>query len=90
MLSSGVMGSRSAECADIFWPGGLGLMWFVQVQNGAIEFDAPVWGIAAILAGRLLADFVGAWVAISAVQLAFALGRLGLNHMRARGQQETH
>ena len=70
--------------------GGLGLMWFVQVQNGAIEFDAPVWGIAAILAGRLLADFVGAWLAISAVQLAFALGRLGLNHMRARGQQETH
>ena len=70
--------------------GGLGLMWFVQVQNGAVEFDAPVWGIAAILAGRLLVDFVGAWVAISAVQLTFALGRLGLNHLRARGQQETH
>jgi hypothetical protein len=69
---------------------GLSLMWFVQVQNGGLEGDAPAWGIAAILGGRLLVDFVGAWVAVSVLQLVFGLGRLGLNHLRARRQREIH
>jgi hypothetical protein len=38
---------------------------------------------------RLLADFVGAWVVVSAVQLALVLGRLGLAYLRGLWLQET-
>jgi hypothetical protein len=31
---------------------------------------------------RLLADFVGAWVVVSALQLVLALGRLGVAYLR--------
>jgi hypothetical protein len=63
-------------------------MWFVQFQEGAVEGDAPAWGIAMIVAVRLLVDFVGSWLAVSGLRLVFALGRLGLTQLRARWQQE--
>jgi hypothetical protein len=70
--------------------GGLGLMWFALVQDSAMEAGAPVWGIAIILAVRLLADFIGAWLVLSILQLLFTLGRYGLKQLRARRQQEIH
>jgi hypothetical protein len=63
---------------------GLALMWLVEFQAGEVATDAPVWGVAAMLAGRFLVDFVGAWACISAVRLILALGRLGLAYWRAR------
>lgn len=68
--------------------GGLALMWFVQVQNGGLEGDPPAWGIAASVAVRLLADFVGAWLAVSVLQLTVNLVRLGLHQLRTRSAQE--
>jgi hypothetical protein len=42
----------------------------------------PIWAYAATIGVRLLADFVGAWVVVSALQLALALGRLGVVYAR--------
>jgi hypothetical protein len=64
--------------------GVLGLIWFVLVQEGGIEDDAPMWGVPIILCVRLLVDFVGGWVVVSLLQLAFNLGRLGLSRLRTR------
>ena len=63
-------------------------MWFIEVQNGGADGDAPVWGIAAAAAVRLLADFVGAWLVISVSQLLVTFLRLGIDQLRARRQQE--
>jgi hypothetical protein len=62
-------------------------MWFAQVQQGAVEGDAPAWGIAVSVGVRLFVDFVGAWVAVSGLRLVFALGGLGLTYLRARRQE---
>jgi hypothetical protein len=60
-------------------------MWFVQFQEaGVVEGDAPAWGVAVVIAVRLLVDFVGAWAALLALRLVFALGRLGMLHLRAQ------
>jgi hypothetical protein len=57
--------------------GGLGLLWYVQVQQEVgIEGDVPDWGLALIIATRLLVDFVGAWAIVSVVQLTVVAGRL--------------
>jgi hypothetical protein len=42
-----------------------------------------------MVAVRLLADFVGAWVIVSALQLALSLGRLGLAYLRGLWLQES-
>ena len=63
-------------------------MWFVEVQNGGVDGDAPVWGIAAAAAVRLLADFIGAWLVISVLQLVFTFVRLGIDQLRTRRRQE--
>jgi hypothetical protein len=68
--------------------GGIGLMWFVQVQEGGADGDAPAWGIAIILIGRLLVDFVGGWLAVSVGRLAFALCRSGLSQLRTYRHRE--
>lgn len=68
--------------------GGLGLIWFLQFQQGGAEPDGPPWSFALILGMRLVADFVGAWVAIATVQFVFALGRLGLAHLRADPERD--
>ena len=62
--------------------GGLALIWFVQFQEAGMEADAPAWGIGIVLVVRLLADFVGAWLAISILRLVVVLGRVGLIHWR--------
>jgi hypothetical protein len=62
--------------------GGLALIWFVLFQAD-VEGDVPVWGVAAVIAVRFFVDFVGAWLALSIVRLAFAVGRLGWIQLRA-------
>jgi hypothetical protein len=61
---------------------GLGLYWFVEYQDFGGAADAPIWGYVMMVGVRLLADFVGAWVIISALQLALVLGRLALSYVR--------
>jgi hypothetical protein len=68
---------------------GLGLMWFALVQDSATGAGAPIWGVAVVLAVRFLADFVGAWLVLSILQLVLTLGRLGLSQLRARRQEEV-
>lgn len=68
--------------------GGLGLMWFVQVQESPLPIDAPGWGVALIVAGRLAADFVGALVVVSVVRLGLAVVRLAVARWRAQRQLE--
>jgi hypothetical protein len=67
---------------------GLGLYWFVAYQDGGGEVDAPIWGYLTTAALRLLADFVGAWLIVSALQLVIAIGKIGLTYLRALWLQE--
>jgi hypothetical protein len=68
---------------------GLGIYWFVEYQDGGGEADAPMWGYLIMAGARLLTDFVGAWFIVSALRLAFALGRFGLTYVRALWPQES-
>jgi hypothetical protein len=61
---------------------GLGLYWFVEYQDIGGSPEVPMWGYAATLGVRLLANFVGAWVLVSALQLLLALCRLGFAYAR--------
>jgi hypothetical protein len=67
--------------------GGLGLMWFVLIQKGEIDADAPSWAIALIFVGRLFVDVVGAWLAVSVVRLMIALLRLAFSQWRAQSEK---
>jgi hypothetical protein len=67
---------------------GFGLMWFALVQDSATGTGAPIWGVAVILAVRLLADFIGAWLVLSTLQLVLTLGRLGLSRLRGQRPEE--
>ena len=66
--------------------GGLALMWFAQFQELGVEGDTPAWGIAAVMAVRLSADFVGAWLLVSLLRLAFTAGRVGWHRLRTPRQ----
>ena len=68
---------------------GLGLYWFVEYQDAGGPTAVPIWGYMMMVAIRLLADFVGAWVIVSALQLALALGRLGVSYLRGLWLQES-
>jgi hypothetical protein len=68
---------------------GLGLFWYVQYQDSGGTSAVPMWGYAMMVAMRLLADFVGAWVVVSAFQLVLALGRLTLTYLRGLWLQES-
>ena len=68
---------------------GLGLFWFVEYQDTGGAAEMPMWGCMMMVAVRLLADFVGAWVIVSALQLALSLGRLGLAYLRGLWLQES-
>jgi hypothetical protein len=57
-------------------------------QDGGIEGGVPSWGLALIIATRLLVDFVGAWAIVSLVQLTVVSSRLLL--ARWRKQQELN
>jgi hypothetical protein len=70
--------------------GGLGLLWFVQYQQGGpAEDTGPVWSHAVVLGSRLLADFVGAWVVIALLQLVFALVRAAFAQLRSDPDREA-
>jgi hypothetical protein len=70
--------------------GGLGLLWFVQnQQGGAVEEVGPAWSHGVVLGTRLLADFVGAWVAIALIQLVFALIRATIAQLRTDPDREA-
>jgi hypothetical protein len=65
--------------------GGVALMWFVEFQTDPMLPDTPSWGVALVLGGRLLADFVCAVVAVSIVRLVLAAARAGIaNWLLAR------
>ncbi|HEX3860960.1 MAG TPA: hypothetical protein VHY35_04655 [Stellaceae bacterium] len=69
---------------------GLGLLWFVEFpQAGAPADDAPAWAFAALTGGRLLADFVGGWVFVSLLRLAFAIQRYAIARVRSGPAEET-
>jgi hypothetical protein len=68
--------------------GGLALLWFVQFQDVGVDGEAPIWGVALVIGLRLLADFIGAWVALSVLRLALAFGVMGLTHIRAYWPRE--
>ncbi|HXC30280.1 MAG TPA: hypothetical protein VNV38_20170 [Stellaceae bacterium] len=61
---------------------GLGLFWFVEYQDIGSAADVPMWGYAMIVGVRLLADFIGAWVIVSAVQFLLIVGRLLIAYVR--------
>jgi len=67
--------------------GGLGLMRFVQFQEVGSGEDAPAWSMALVLGVRLLVDFVGAWIVVSVLRIAFVFGKLGLMQLRAGSEQ---
>jgi len=70
--------------------GGLGLLWFVQYQQGGPADEAgPVWAHGAVLGTRLIADIVGAWVVIAVAQLVVALGRQAFRQLRADPDREV-
>ena len=68
---------------------GLALLWFAQFQEVAVEGDAPVWGIAAVLLLRLLVDFIGAWLVLSVLRLVYMLARLGLIQLGAHRRRDS-
>ena len=70
--------------------GGLGLLWFVEYQQGGSAEEAgPAWSHGVVIGTQLLADFVGAWVAIALVQLVFALLRAAVAQLRADPDREA-
>ena len=73
----------------VFLAAGLGLYWFVEYQDPVGAADMPMWGYATTIGVRLLADFVGALVIVSALRLALALARLGFGYLRGMWLQES-
>jgi hypothetical protein len=61
---------------------GLSLYWFVEYQDAGGAADVPVWVYAIMVGVRLLADFVGALVIVSALQLLLVLSRLAIAYLR--------
>lgn len=77
-------GSDEKPIRPLLLAGVLGLVWFVVAQEGGIDDTVPNWGVPIVMGARLLADFIGGWVVVSAVRLLFGLVRLGLAQLRAR------
>ena len=73
---------RQSAMKPVFLAAGLGLYWFVEYQDLGDATDVPMAGYVALVAVRLLADFVGAWLVVSALQLALALAKLGVTYLR--------
>jgi hypothetical protein len=80
---------RQAGMKPAFLAAGLGLYWFVEYQDLNDMTDVPMLGYALLIGVRLLADFVGAWLVVSALQLAFALAKLGFSYMRGLWAQAS-
>lgn len=69
---------------------GLGLYWFVEYQDATGTANAPMWADAMILSVRLLVDFVGALVIVSALRLLLVFGRLAFAHLRGLWLQASN
>ncbi|HWB48337.1 MAG TPA: hypothetical protein VG651_04445 [Stellaceae bacterium] len=75
-------GGRGGGIKPVLLAAGLGLYWFVEYQDLGDTAPMPMWGYATAIGVRLLADFVGAWLIVSALRLVLALGRLGFAYLR--------
>jgi hypothetical protein len=80
---------RGATVRPVLLAAGLGLYWFVKYQDADGPPDVPMWAYLITVGVRVVADVVGAWVIVSALQLALALGRLGLVYLRGLWPQES-
>ena len=80
---------RVAAIRPVLLAAGLGLLWFVQFQDAGGPTDVQMWAYMTMVGVRLVADFVGAWVIVSALQLALALSRLGFVYLRGLWMQES-
>jgi hypothetical protein len=74
--------ARGGAMKPMLLAAGLGLYWFVEHQDAADAANAPVWAYAMIVGVRLLVDFVGALVIVSALRLLLVFGRLAFAHLR--------
>jgi hypothetical protein len=81
--------SNRGAMRPVLLAAGLAVYWFVEFQDAGGAVNAPMWGYMVMVGVRLLADFIGAWVVVSAVQLALALGRLGLSYVRGLWSVES-
>ena len=72
----------------LLFAGGLGLLWFVQYQSNGPPDEGPAWSHALLLSTRLLADIVGAWVAIAVAQLFLAILRAAYEQLRAESNRD--
>lgn len=73
---------RGSAMKPMLLAAGLSLYWFVEHQDAGGGTDVPMWGYAMTVGVRLLADFVGALVIVSALQLLFVLARLAIAYLR--------
>lgn len=74
--------SRRGPIRPMLLAAGLALYWFVEFQDLSGIADAPMWGYAVAFGVRLLTDFIGALVVVSALQLLLVLGRLAVGYLR--------
>jgi hypothetical protein len=68
---------------------GLGLLWFVEFQDGGAHNDAPPWGYMIVVGARLFADFVGAWFVVSGLHLVFSVGRVAILYLHSLWMRES-
>ncbi len=66
---------------------GIALMWFVEFQADPMLPGVPGWGVALVLGGRLLADFVCAVVTVSIARLGLAAARAVIANWRLARQR---
>jgi hypothetical protein len=81
---------RGRAMRPVLLAAGLGLYWFVEHQDTGSTTDVPMWGYAVMVGVRLLADFVGALVIVSALHLVLVLGRLLFAHLRGLWLQASN
>jgi hypothetical protein len=80
---------RGAAVRPVLLAVGLGLYWFVKYQDADGPADVPMWAYLTAVGARVAADVVGAWVVVSALQLALVLSRLGFTYLRNLWPQES-
>ncbi|HML10027.1 MAG TPA: hypothetical protein VK432_04140 [Stellaceae bacterium] len=74
--------SRGGAMRPVLLAAGLALYWFVEYQDAGGASDVPMWGYVIMVGVRLLADFIGAWVVVSALQLLLTVARLLIAYLR--------
>ncbi|HJU20324.1 MAG TPA: hypothetical protein VJ770_28045 [Stellaceae bacterium] len=65
---------------------GLGLFWFTETPEIGLPAHVPVWGVAMVVASRLLLDCVGGALIVSIACVIVALGRLALTRWRVKDE----